>query len=35
MEAVVPFMGESVTDGTLAAFLKRMFSELGFFSCIW
>jgi len=25
-EAVVPFMGESVTDGTLANFLKSMFS---------
>lgn len=24
VEAVVPFMGESITDGTLAAFLKRM-----------
>lgn len=26
VEAVVPFMGESVTDGTLANFLKSMFS---------
>lgn len=24
VDAVVPFMGESVTDGTLANFLKRM-----------
>ena len=24
VEAVVPFMGESITDGTLASFLKRM-----------
>lgn len=23
VEAVVPFMGESITDGTLAKFLKR------------
>jgi 2-oxoglutarate dehydrogenase E2 component (dihydrolipoamide succinyltransferase) len=27
-EAVVPFMGESVTDGTLATFLKSMLSSL-------
>jgi hypothetical protein len=26
VEALVPFMGESVTDGTLANFLKSMFS---------
>lgn len=26
MDAVVPFMGESITDGTLAKFLKRMLS---------
>jgi len=26
VEAVVPFMGESVTDGTLANFLKSMLS---------
>lgn len=25
IEAVVPFMGESITDGTLANFLKSMF----------
>lgn len=24
VDAVVPFMGESITDGTLAKFLKRM-----------
>jgi hypothetical protein len=24
VDAVVPFMGESITDGTLANFLKRM-----------
>ena len=24
VEAVVPFMGESISDGTLAKFLKRM-----------
>lgn len=29
VEAVVPFMGESITDGTLAQFLKSMlFSQL-------
>jgi len=27
VEAVVPFMGESVTDGTLANFLKSMLSQ--------
>lgn len=26
VDAVVPFMGESITDGTLAKFLKRMSS---------
>jgi type III secretory pathway component EscS len=30
VEAVVPFMGESITDGTLANFLKSML----FSSCI-
>lgn len=25
VDAVVPFMGESISDGTLAAFLKSMF----------
>lgn len=28
VEAVVPFMGESITDGTLATFLKSMLLEL-------
>ena len=27
VDAVVPFMGESITDGTLASFLKSMFSS--------
>lgn len=27
VDAVVPFMGESITDGTLAKFLKSMFSQ--------
>lgn len=35
VEAVVPFMGESITDGTLAKFLKSMFSMFvsQFFHC--
>lgn len=28
VDAVVPFMGESISDGTLATFLKRMSSSL-------
>ena len=28
VDAVVPFMGESITDGTLATFLKSMFSTI-------
>jgi hypothetical protein len=32
-EAVVPFMGESVTDGTLATFLKSMLSSLSLSGC--
>lgn len=28
VDAVVPFMGESITDGTLAAFLKSMYIAL-------
>lgn len=35
VDAVVPFMGESITDGTLAKFLKSMFSMFvyQFFCC--
>ncbi|RRT53790.1 hypothetical protein BHE74_00006157 [Ensete ventricosum] len=28
VDAVVPFMGESITDGTLATFLKSMYFAL-------
>lgn len=27
VDAVVPFMGESITDGTLATFLKSMYAK--------
>lgn len=30
VDAVVPFMGESITDGTLAKFLKSMFCSIHF-----
>lgn len=44
IEAVVPFMGESITDGTLATFLKSMLlaaacyffhSLTVMFTCFW
>jgi hypothetical protein len=35
VDAVVPFMGESITDGTLATFLKRMsFNYVVLVDCI-